>query len=106
MGLKALLISSILLLPGCGTLDKLKRDVPPQIITEWRTFDCGVPPATDRVNFRPVEWEIIDGLFTLSTDMYANLGENMQEIIKASGQLVEVVRFYESCIEAANTKTP
>ncbi len=96
-----ILISSLLV--GCGVLGRVKPDVPPQIITEWRTFDCGNPPARDHINFKvPVFVVTSDGLYTLDAEQYGRLGEAMQSIIKASGQLVEVIRFYESCIEAAN----
>jgi len=104
MKLGLLLILSILL-SGCGMFGKKKVEPIPDAITviQWRTFDCGVPPARDPINLRVVNWKIIDGNFTLTSDMYGNLGENMSEILKGVRQLGEVVSFYESCIEAASS---
>ena len=105
MNLKLFIILSSALLVGCGAVEKLKRDIPPQIITEWKTYDCGTPPARDPINFKvPVFVVTSEGLYTLTPEQYAKLGENMQDIIKASGQLIEVIRFYQSCIDAAQEK--
>ena len=104
MKLSIILIS--LSLAGCGAVEKLKRTEPPQVITQWRTYDCGIPPARDKINFRIPEFKITtDGLYTLTPDQYGNLGEAMQDIIKASGQLLEVIRFYERCIASAQEKS-
>jgi len=97
--LKSLLLLLIISLSGCWW--NTKPDPEPQIVPQWRTYDCGVPPARDKVSFRLPDWSIIDSRYTLSTDGYADLGENMQEIVKAVGQLVETVRFYENCIKSA-----
>ena len=99
MILRIFLISSLLV--GCGTLDRLKHEVPPQIITEWRTYDCPNPPRVDPVKFRPVVWVIEGGSYTLSPDGYANLGENMADIISRSAQMREIILFYMKCIDAA-----
>ena len=98
MILRLLLISSLLV--GCS-LDRVKRDEPPQIITEWITFDCGVPPARDKVSFSIPTFRIIDGLYTLTPDNYARLGEAMTDITASIMQMIEVIKFYENCIEAA-----
>jgi len=95
-----LILISVLILSGC-VKDRVKRDIPPQIITKFKTYNCGVPPARDKINLRSVTIKIIDGLYTFTPDQYGNLGDNMADIIKASGQLVEIVRFYEACILAA-----
>jgi len=81
-----------------------KRDVKPQVVTHWRTYDCGVPPQVDKVDFLPVVWEVIDSRFTLSTDMYANLGDNMSLIRQRSKQEKEIRKFYQACIAAAQKK--
>ena len=88
-------------LPICS-VDQVKREPPPQIITEWRTYDCGDPPTRDPIKLKPIEWKILDGRYTLAPEQYAVLGENMGEILKASGQMVAVIRFYRGCIEAGN----
>ena len=98
-------ISLILVLAGCG-LDRVQREVPPQIITKWKTYDCGVPPARDHINFTVPRFVVTsEGHWQLTAEQYAILGEAMQDIKKASGQLVELVRFYEKCIEKANEPT-
>lgn len=96
--LRILLISSIL--TGCG-IDRVKREPPPQIITKWQTYNCGVAPYFDKLDFLPVIWVIIEGKYTLSTDMYANLADNMSGIKQGVGQLQEIIRFYINCIDAA-----
>lgn len=105
--LKIFLIS--LLLSGCS-LDRVKRDPAPQIIYKWKTYDCGVPPARDHINFTVPKFEVTsEGYWRLTAEQYGILGEAMQDIIKGSGQLLELVRFYERCIEKANepqTETP
>ena len=97
---------SLLILTGCGMFTKReKRDIPPQIITKWRTYDCGVPPHVDKIDFNPVVWEIIDSRYTLTTDMYANLGDNMSLIKQRTAQEKEVRQFYINCIAAAQNKS-
>ncbi len=101
--LLTILVLSIVL-SGCRK-DRVKREIPPQIITQFRTYDCGIPPARDKVSFRIPVFNVIviDGqpLWTLDQNQYADLGENMQDIIKAMGQYAELVRFYDKCISAA-----
>lgn len=102
--LSLFIISSLLV--GCGGVEELQRDIPPQIITKFKTYNCGIPPARDKVNFRVPKFVVSsDGLYTLTPESYADLGEAMQDIIKASGQLLEVIRFYERCIESAQEKS-
>ncbi len=99
-------ISLILVLAGCG-LEMVKREVPPQIIYRYVTYDCGVPPARDHINFVIPKFEVTDeGYWRLTAEQYAILGEAMQDIKKGSGQLLELAMFYESCIEKANETTP
>ncbi len=98
--LLTILVLSIVL-SGCRK-DVVEREIPPQIITQWRTFDCGVPPARDKVTFRPPKFVVTDEpLWTLTADQYADLGENMAELVKAMGQYAELIRFYDKCINAA-----
>jgi len=97
-----IILISFVLLSACG-MDRTKREVPPQIITKWRTYDCGIPPARDHITFRLPKFVVSpEGLYTLTAEEYGDLGENMADIIKASGQLLETIRFYQQCIEAAN----
>ena len=97
---------SLLILSGCGMFTKREERVPPpQIITQWVTYDCGVPPHVDKVRFLPVTWEILDDRYTLSTDMYANLGDNMSMIRQRVKQEKELRQFYVNCIESAQDKT-
>ena len=98
---RILLIFITISLLGCDP-NRVKPEPDVEIVYKWRTYDCGTPPARDKVSFRIPKWVIVDGLYTLTPSHYADLGENMQEIIKASGQLLETVRFYENCIKAAN----
>ena len=95
-------ISLVVLLASCGP-ERLQREVPPQVITKWKTYDCGVPPARDHINFTIPKFEVTgEGYWRLTAEQYGVLGEAMQDIIKGSGQLLELVKFYENCIEAAN----
>ncbi len=98
---KLSLILTSLLLVGCAK-DRVKRDIPPQVVTVWRTFDCGIAPARDPIKFKAPQFRIVDGRYTLTADQYAVLGENMGQIIKATGQLIAVVNFYEQCIANAS----
>ena len=104
MTLKLLLTISLVFLAGC-TKERVQREVPPQIITKWKTYDCGIPPQIDKIDFKPVVWDIIDEKYTLTTDMYANLGDNMSMITQASKQTIKLIGFYQACIDAAQEKS-
>ncbi len=95
------ILISIILLTGCG-LKRVKPVADAVIVTKWERYDCGIEPAVDKVRFRPVVWEIENARYTLTTSMYANLGDNMASIISAAGQRVEVIMFYRECIRTAN----
>ncbi len=100
--MKTFTIVSLLLLTACAT-ERVKpiEDCAP--IYKWSTYDCGVPPARDHITLQWLNGWLIDkdGNWTLSPDHYATLGDDMAEIIKGSGQLKELVLFYERCIDAA-----
>jgi hypothetical protein len=99
------ILISALLLSGCSLVSRTKAEPEPQIITKWRTFDCGVPPARDNISFTvPVFGVTSEGFWTLTAEQYANLGDSMQNILNASGQLVAVIQFYEDCIQAAQNE--
>jgi hypothetical protein len=96
---KLLLISSVFLIGCAGKRVQPIEDV--QVVTKWRTFDCGYSPVVDFVDFHPLTWKVIDGRFTLSTDEYAKLGENVSQIIKVTKQLLLKIEYYEECINSA-----
>ena len=104
-----IILISLVVLAGCS-IDRVKREAPPQIITKWKTYNCGVPPARDHINFVIPKFKVTDeGDWLLTSEQYAILGEAMQDIKNGSAQLLELVHFYEQCIEAANeskTETP
>lgn len=103
MNLKIFSIISLALLffTGCGSRQKTEVIPDVEIVTEWRTFDCGAEPAIDFVKLTPPTWKIIDGNFTLTPDEYAKLGESFSMIIKSVKQMRLKVQYYETCIERA-----
>jgi hypothetical protein len=95
-----LTISLAFLLSACaGNETKPVPDV--QIVTKYISFDCGYSPDIDFVQFTSPTWRVIDGKFTLTTDEYAKLGENMTQIIKVTKQLLLKIDYYEECLESA-----
>jgi len=106
MSLKSLLTISISLLTvvSCGGNPVVDPLGTPEVVTNWVTFDCGDPPARDKVSFHLITFRIRDGLYTLTGDEYAKLGENTSDMIKGAAQLKNVIKFYENCIQAAQNK--
>jgi len=104
--LRTFLIISLLVLAGCASRQKVQAIPDAEIITKWRTFDCGTPPETDFINLTVPRWRIIDGRYTLTPEEYANLGESVSDIIKAARQMSEVIDFYQKCIASAQNKEP
>lgn len=98
--MKHFLTISLLFLVGCSSHQPVE-DVPDvQTVVKWRTVACPEPPDRDPVKFRPVTWAIVDGRFTLEPDHYANLGDNMSDILKATEQLKTEIRYYLDCISS------
>lgn len=95
-----LIISLVMI--GCSSRQPVEQIPDVMTIVEWRTFDCGQPPGRDRVEFRPVVWKIIDGKFTLVPDQYANLGDNMSDLIMGTKQLIAEIQYYLDCISSAS----
>ena len=98
--LKLFIIS--LLLTGCAT-ETLKPIELEPIVYKWKTYDCGVPPSRDHIDLTWADGWIVnaEGLWTLTPEHYAILGENIADIITGSNQLKELVMFYEKCIEVS-----
>lgn len=97
MILRTLLIISFLVLAGC------RHDVCPEpepvVITEVVYMTCGTPPQRDKVELRPVAWQVgKDGRFSLSAEGYEDLGYNISEIWNGVEQLVIEIGFYEQCL--------
>jgi len=102
-----LLISSIcLLLTDCGWLKtrKIEKEAARIPVYKFVTYDCGIEPDVDKVKFLPVVWVITDDRYTLTSDLYANLGDNMKLIKRSSLQIWEIVSFYRDCILAAQER--
>jgi len=104
MNLKLLLIISVLSVTACGSRQKVEPLPEVRFVEKWRTFDCGVPPERDFIELSAPAWVITDGLFTLTSEEYAKLGESVSDIIKATKQMANVIQFYVDCIEAAQEK--
>lgn len=98
------LILISLLLSGCGFIrEKVLPVADCEPVVNWLTYDCGVPPARDKVSLRVPTW-VIDrqtGNWTLTAAEYSNLADSTLDIEMAFGQLREEIAFYEACILAA-----
>ena len=101
MNLKLFLIISVLSVTACGSRQKVEPLPSIEYVTKWRTFDCGVPPERDFIELTAPSWVILDGLWTLTSDEYAKLGESVSDIIKAAKQMSKQIGFYKECIESA-----
>jgi hypothetical protein len=99
------LVGLSLALTACGSRQRVDDIKDVQVITKWKTYECGVPPEVDFVSLNKPDFFVIeDGKYTMTPDMYAQMGENFTLIIKAAKQLKSVIGFYESCIAAAQDK--
>lgn len=93
----------ILLLAGCASAPP--TEIPdPVVVTKYVRTDCGEPPVRAPVNLRPIEWLIIDGRFTLSSEDYENLGYNVSMILAGIRELSAEVEFYEECLSSSAQK--
>ena len=102
MILKLFLIISLLLFTACS-LDRTKpiEDCAPVI--KWKSYDCGIPPSRDHIDLGKFDsfWVVDEnGLWTLTPEHYAMLGEAMAKVLDGSSQLKELVSFYENCVAA------
>lgn len=102
---KIFLIISCLVLMACGGNPPRPVEVP-----VWVPFDCGEPPRRDTMALREVQWRVLQGpegtqLFTLTPEMYENLGKNTADWLNGSRQQKAIIEFYERCIEESK-RTP
>jgi len=101
MNWKLLLISS-LLLAGCSWIKPTVLPPRPVVVTEYVRADCGTPPQRAPVEFRHVEWLILEvsgeQRFTLTAGEYENLAFNTSEIIKGAKELRAEIQYYLDCL--------
>jgi hypothetical protein len=93
----------ILLLTGCASAPK--TELPdPVVVTKYVRAECGEPPQRAFVNLRPIEWQIIEGRFTLSAEGYEDLGYNVSMILAGIRELQSEIEFYEKCLSSTPQK--
>ncbi len=101
MSFKTLSIAS-LLLAGCASTPPPAPPAKTVTVTEYVYADCGTPPQRAPIEFRAVEWEILDiggeQRFTLPPGEYEDLAFNTSEIVKGVKELKAEIQFYVACL--------
>lgn len=90
------LLSLSILLISCKSTPELKPTTVE--IVKYVKLECGNPPQVEPFKALPVEWEVIDGKFTLTAQGYENLSKNTAGILKGVKQIKLQRDFYENCI--------
>lgn len=103
MTTKPLILSLSLLLAGCITTPPSPDLTPTTVeVTKYVPYECGQPPPVTHVSFLEVDWKLIaiDGevVWTLSAQEYADLGQNMSDILQATKELEGSRKFWEDCV--------
>lgn len=99
-----LFVLILLALTGCAVKPPPAPDLDPTRveITQFVWYQCGQPPGVTHVSFDEVEFKLVEiegqVVWTLSAQQYANLGNNMSDIILASKEMKGERDFWRACV--------
>jgi len=99
MNWKICLTISFLFLAGCRHDVVPTPEPEPYVMYKYVYLDCGNPPERQLIDFKPLQWTIVEGgNFALTPEGYKDLSYNISQIILGTKELKNEIKFYEDCL--------